>query len=70
MHLDGDAFMAAVAIGAAEIDDTAAWNPVTSTIRAETSDVLQKQYRPFRMLYEQTKKIAAELIPSLVDNDP
>ncbi len=57
----GDAFMAAVAIGDAEVDDIAVWNPVTSTIRAETSEVHERQSRLFRRLYEQTKDIAAEL---------
>ena len=57
----GDAFMAAVAIGEAEIDDIAAWNPVTSTITAEASEVYRKQDRLFRKLYEQTKDIAAKL---------
>jgi len=57
----GDAFMAAVAIGEAEVDDIARWNPVTSTIRAEASEKHERQYRLFRRLYEQTKDIAAEL---------
>ncbi len=57
----GDAFMAAVAIGNAKIEDIAVWNPVTSTIRAEPSEVHDRQYRLFRRLYEQTKDIAAEL---------
>lgn len=57
----GDAFMAAVAIGTAKADGMAAWNPVTSTIQAEPSELLDKQYRLFRRLYEQTKDIAAEL---------
>jgi xylulokinase len=53
--------MAAVAIGNAKIEDIAVWNPVTSTIRAEPSEVHDRQYRLFRRLYEQTKDIAAEL---------
>ena len=57
----GDAFMAAVAIGQAEVGDIAAWNPVSSTIRAEPRAVYDRQYRLFRRLYEQTKDIAAEL---------
>ncbi len=57
----GDAFMAAVAIGEAEVDDIAVWNPETSTIQAEPSEVHDRQYRLFRRLYEQTKDIAAEL---------
>ena len=57
----GDAFLAAVAIGDAAVDDIAAWNPVAATIRAEASEVYKRQYRLFRRLYEQTKDIAAEL---------
>ena len=57
----GDAFLAAVAIGKAEIDDIAAWNPVASTVHAETDETYEKQYRLFRRLYEQTKDIAADL---------
>jgi len=57
----GDAFLAAVAIGAATLEDITVWNPVTSTIKAESSPVYERQYRLFRKLYEQTKDIAAEL---------
>lgn len=57
----GDAFLAAVAIGRAEVGDIATWNPVASTVRAEASENYERQYRLFRRLYEQTKDIAAEL---------
>jgi len=57
----GDAFLAAVAVGDADIDDIARWNPVASTISAESSELHAKHYRLFRRLYEQTKDIAAEL---------
>ena len=57
----GDAFLAAVAIGRAGVDDIAAWNPVASTVRAEASATYERQYRLFRRLYEQTKDIAADL---------
>ena len=57
----GDAFLAALAIGAAEAGDIAKWNPVTSTIEAEDAEVYKRQYRLFRRLYEQTKDIAGEL---------
>lgn len=57
----GDAFLAAVAIGKAEVDDIATWNPVASTVRAETCETYERQYQLFRRLYEQTKDIAAEL---------
>jgi xylulokinase len=57
----GDAFLAALAIGDARLDDIAAWNPATSTIAAECSPVYERQYRLFRKLYEQTKDIVADL---------
>jgi xylulokinase len=57
----GDAFLAAVAIGEARVDDIGAWNPVASTIKAERAAVYKRQYRLFRKLYEQTKDIAADL---------
>jgi len=57
----GDAFLAAVAVGDAKIDDIALWNPVASTLRAKPSELYARQYRLFRKLYEQTKDIAAEL---------
>jgi xylulokinase len=57
----GDAFLAAVAVGDAEVDGIAAWNPAISTIGAEDSPVYDRQYRLFRRLYEQTKDIAADL---------
>ncbi len=57
----GDAFMAAVAIGEAKVDDIAVWNPVAATIRAETSEVHETQFGLFRRLYTQTKNIAAAL---------
>jgi xylulokinase len=57
----GDAFLAALAVGTAEIDDISVWNPVAATIRAETSEVHARQYRLFRRLYEQTQDIAVAL---------
>ncbi len=57
----GDAFLAAVAIGDANLDDIAVWNPPVSTIVAKGSAVYEREYRLFRRLYEQTKDIAAEL---------
>lgn len=57
----GDAFLAALAIGAVARDDIARWNPVAETITATPDDAYQKNYRLFGRLYEQTKDIAAEL---------
>jgi len=57
----GDAFLAALAVGAAKPDDIATWNPVTATVEPEPSPALARGYRLFRRLYEQTRDIAAEL---------
>lgn len=57
----GNAFLAALAIGAAEPEDIAAWNPVSETITAAPNDVYAKHYALFRRLYEQTRDIAASL---------
>ncbi len=57
----GNAFLAAIAIGAAKPDDIVNWNPVASTVKAESDPVYVKQYQLFRKLYEQTKDIAVDL---------
>jgi xylulokinase len=57
----GDAFLAAVAVGAAIPADIKTWNPVTATVKAEIHAVYDRQYALFRRLYEQTRDIAAEL---------
>ena len=48
-------------LGAAEVGDIKRWNPVSSTVTAAPSAVLEKQHGLFRRLYEQTKDIAAEI---------
>ncbi len=57
----GDAFLARVAIGEAEVGDIATWNPVESTVHAQREPAYEMAYPLFRRLYEQTKDIAAEL---------
>ena len=57
----GNAFLAALAIGAVSKDDIAQWNPVSETVTAGHHAVYEKNYALFRRLYEQTKDIAAEL---------
>ncbi|MFK7879655.1 FGGY-family carbohydrate kinase [Roseobacter sp.] len=59
----GDAFLAALAIGAVNRGDIARWNPVQETVRAVPNPTYEKHYALFRRLYEQTKDIAAELTP-------
>ncbi|WP_298970648.1 FGGY-family carbohydrate kinase [uncultured Roseobacter sp.] len=57
----GDAFMAALAIGAVTREDIAGWNPVSEVIEARTGAAYEKNFALFRRLYEQTKDIAAAL---------
>ncbi|MEL7116615.1 MAG: FGGY-family carbohydrate kinase, partial [Pseudomonadota bacterium] len=57
----GDAFLAACAIGLAQPDDIARWNPPVQTVTPVAHDVYAKQYALFKRLYEQTKDIAAAL---------
>jgi len=57
----GDAFLAAIATGAASPGNIADWNPVSATVTAQSDLVYDKSYALFRRLYEQTKDIAAEL---------
>ncbi|MCX7889932.1 MAG: FGGY-family carbohydrate kinase [Rhodobacteraceae bacterium] len=57
----GDAFLAALAVGAAGPDDIHRWNPVAGTVVPASSDVLEARYRQFRALYVATREIAHEL---------
>ena len=57
----GDAFLARVALGEAEIADIAGWNPVQAQVKAAPVAAYEKGYPLFRRLYEQTKDIAAAL---------
>ncbi|MFZ5710036.1 MAG: FGGY-family carbohydrate kinase [Pseudomonadota bacterium] len=60
----GDAFLAALAIGAAKPDDIHVWNPVTDRVDPRPSPVLDRRYVQFRKLYEATKELAHDLGPS------
>ncbi|WP_300061505.1 FGGY-family carbohydrate kinase [uncultured Roseobacter sp.] len=57
----GDAFLAALAIGAVRRADIAAWNPAAETVAATPDPVYEKGYALFRRLYQQTRDIAVEL---------
>ena len=57
----GDAFLAALAVGAAEPRDIARWNPAQRVVEPEATELHARQYGLFRRLYEQTKDIAREL---------
>jgi xylulokinase len=57
----GDAFLAAVAIGAAEPGDIESWNPVARTVRPEVVPAYERQYPLWKELYRSTKDIAHAL---------
>ena len=57
----GDAFLAAVAIGASAPDEISAWNPVARTVRPEPVPAYARQYLMWKALYTQTRDIAHAL---------
>lgn len=57
----GDAFLAAVAVGAASPDEISRWNPVASTVTPQTVAAYARQYPLWKRLYMQTRDIAYEL---------
>lgn len=57
----GDAFLAALAIGAAKPADIATWNPVARRVEAERAPAYDRQYPLWKRLYTQTRDISAEL---------
>ncbi len=59
----GDAFLGAVAIGDAQRQDIATWNPVASKIQAnpKTAGIYNKQYRVFREIYTRNRDLMKSL---------
>lgn len=57
----GNAFLAAMAIGAAQPDDITRWNPNAHTVTPEAVAVYGVQYPLWKRLYEQTKDIMRAL---------
>ncbi|EYD77172.1 carbohydrate kinase, FGGY [Rubellimicrobium mesophilum DSM 19309] len=57
----GDAFLAALALGAARPQDIDAWNPPERTVEPRDVPAYAKSYPLFRRLYEQTKDLMHEL---------
>jgi xylulokinase len=57
----GDAFLAALAIGAVKPGDIATWNPVARRIEPQPDPVYARQYPLWQRLYAQTKDISAAL---------
>jgi xylulokinase len=57
----GDAFLAALAIGAAPADAIQRWNPVARTVAPEAVAAYARQYPLWKALYAQTRDIAHAL---------
>lgn len=59
----GDAFLAAVALGEARLEDIETWNPVAETIRPDPghADLYAKHLDLFKRLYRQTRDLMAEI---------
>jgi xylulokinase len=57
----GDAFIAALAIGAVTRSDIMAWNPTADHVPAAADPVYEMHFALFRRLYEQTKGISRSL---------
>ena len=57
----GDAFLAALAVGAVAREDITRWNPEVGRVTAQPAEVYARQYAFWRGLYEQTRGIAREL---------
>lgn len=57
----GDAFLAAVAVGAAMPDEILRWNRVVRTVTPEPVPVYDRQYPLWKSLYTQTRDIAHAL---------
>jgi xylulokinase len=57
----GDAFLAALAVGAAAPGDIDRWNPVAREIAPERVAAYERQYPLYRALYEATRGIAHAL---------
>jgi xylulokinase len=59
----GDAFLAALGIGAAKLTDIADWNPITATVEPDPNhaEAYDRRYELYRELYPATKSITHRL---------
>jgi len=57
----GDAFLAALAVGAVEPGDIARWNPAARKVAPQATEAHSRHYALFRRLYQQTRDIAHAL---------
>ena len=57
----GDAFLAALAVGAVERDGMEEWNRVARSVRAVPSPVYETGYTVYRKLYEPTRGLMRQI---------
>ena len=57
----GDAFLAAIAVGAARPADIGDWNPIVRTVSPERVPAYERQYPLWKALYERTRDISHAL---------
>ena len=57
----GNAFLAACAVGLAQPEDIATWNPVRETVEPTDHEAHRRNHDLFKRLYLQTKDIAHAL---------
>ena len=58
----GDAFLAAVAVGAATAVQIETWNPVVRTVTPDQVPAYERQYPLWKALYQQTRDISRALV--------
>jgi xylulokinase len=57
----GDAFLAALGIGAVDLGDIARWNPIAREIVPQPSPQIARQYDIYRKLYARTRDLMVDL---------
>jgi xylulokinase len=57
----GDAFLAALAIGAVQPADIGVWNPTERIVEAESDTALERNYKIFKSLYLTTKELMKQI---------
>ena len=59
----GNAFLAALAVGDAQLKDIKTWNPIASefTAKVENAEIYRRHYDVFRSLYERNKDLMKTL---------
>ncbi|MGA0300819.1 MAG: carbohydrate kinase, partial [Paracoccaceae bacterium] len=57
----GDAFLAALAIGAEQPADIGVWNPTERIVETESDTALERNYKIFKSLYLTTKELMKQI---------